>query len=176
LKKTIQEVTMKKVYVVLTAVIFVALAATAFAFGPGAGSMMGKGGYGIHRGGEMGPGLMGHGPRLDLSTEQLTAMKQIRDKFRIDTEAQRNEFIQKQMELRTVYADPKASDTAILAKQKEVDTLKQKMQDKMVQLRLEQRKIFTPEQLTKLSEATKAFANGKGRGRGFGRPGACGKM
>jgi Spy/CpxP family protein refolding chaperone len=175
LKKTKQEVTMKKVYVVLAAVMFVALAATAFAFGPGTGPMMGKGGYGIHQGGEMGPGSMGRGPRLDLSTEQLTAMKQIREKFRIDTEALRNDLIKKQVELRTIYADPKAGDAAILAKQKEVDASKQKMQDKMVQLRLEQRKIFTPEQLTKLSEATKAFANGKGRGRGFG-PGACGSM
>ena len=171
---------MKKVYVVLAAVIFVALAATAFAFGPGAGPMMGKGGYGIHQGGEMGPGPMGRGPKLDLSTEQLTAMKQLREKFRIDTEALRNDLIQKQIELKKVYTDSKASDAAILAKQKEVDTLRQKMHDKMVQLRLEQRKIFTPEQLTKLSEATKNFANGKGRGRGFGGrgfgPGACGSM
>jgi Spy/CpxP family protein refolding chaperone len=175
LKKTKQEVTMKKVYVVLAAVIFVALAATAFAFGPGAGSMMGKGGYGIHQGGEMGPGLMGRGPRLDLSTEQLTAMKQLREKFRVDTEALRNDLIQKGIELRKVYADPKAGDAAILAKQKEVNALRQKMQDKMVQLRLEQRKIFTPEQLTKLSESAQAFGNGRGRGRGFG-PGACGNM
>ncbi len=171
---------MKKVYVVLTAVIFVALAVTAFAFGPGAGSMMGKDGYGIHRDGEMGPGPMGRGPKLDLSTEQIAAMKQIREKYRVDTEALRNDLIQKQVELKTVYADPKASDAAILAKQKEVDTLKQKMQAKMVQLRLEQRKIFTPEQLTKMGEAAQAFGNGKGRGKGFGGrgfgPGACGKM
>jgi Spy/CpxP family protein refolding chaperone len=175
LKKTKQEVTMKKVYVVLAAVVFVALAATAFAFGPGAGSMMGKGGYGVHRGGEMGPGFMGHGPKLDLSTEQLAAMKQIREKYRVDTETVRNDFIQRQVELRTVYADPKASDASILAKQKEVNALRQKMQDKMVQLRLEQRKIFTPEQLTKMSEGAQNFGNGRGRGRGFG-PGACGGM
>lgn len=171
---------MKKMYVVLTAVIFVALATSVFAFGPGAGSLNDNAGYGIHRGAEMGPGFMGRGAKLDLSSEQLAAMKQIREKFRIDTEALRNDLIKKQVELRTIYADPKAGDAAILAKQKEVDALKQKMQDKMVQLRLEQRKIFTPEQLTKLSEAIKVFANGKGRGRGFGSrgfgPGACGRM
>jgi Spy/CpxP family protein refolding chaperone len=175
LKKTKQEVTMKKVYVVLAAVIFVALAATAFAFGPGAGSMMGKGDCGMRQGGEMGPGPMGRGLKLDLSTEQLTAMKQLREKFRIDTEALRNDCIQKQVELKKVYADPKAGDAAILAKQKEVDTLKQKMHDKMVQLRLEQRKVFTPEQLTKMSEAAQNFGSGRGHGRGFG-PGACGRM
>jgi Spy/CpxP family protein refolding chaperone len=87
----------------------------------------------------------------------------------------RNDFIQRQVELRTVYADPKASDASILAKQKEVNALRQKMQDKMVQLRLEQRKIFTPEQLTKMSEGAQNFGNGRGRGRGFG-PGACGGM
>ena len=170
---------MKKVYVVLAIVMFVALAATAFAFGPGTGSMTGKG-YGIHRGGEIGPGPMGRGLKLDLSTEQLTAMKQLREKFRVDTEALRNDLIQKQVELKKVYADPKASDAAILAKQKEVNALRQKMQDKMVELRLEQRKIFTPEQLTKMSEAAQNFGNGKGRGKGFGSrgfgPGACGRM
>jgi Spy/CpxP family protein refolding chaperone len=102
-------------------------------------------------------------------------MKQLREKYRIDTEALRNDFIQKQVELRTVYADPKASDASILAKQKEVNALKQKMQDKMVQFRLEERKIFTPEQLTKLGEAAQNFGNGRGRGRGFGS-GACGRM
>lgn len=171
---------MKKLYVVLAGVFFVALAATAFAFGPGGAAMMAKGGYGVHRGGEMGPGHMGHGLKLDLSSEQLAAMKQIREKYRIDTEALRNECIQKNVELKTVYADPNASDAAILAKQKEVDTLKQKMQTKMVQLRLEQRTIFTPEQLTKMGEAAQDFGNGKGRGKGFGSrgfgPGACGRM
>ena len=171
---------MKKVYIVLAGVFFVALATSVFAFGPGGAAMMGKGGFGVHRGGEMGPGPMGNGPKLDLSTEQLTAMKQIREKHRVDTEALRNEFIQKRIELRTVYADPNASDAAILAKQKEVDTLKQKMQAKMVQLRLEQRKIFTPEQLKKMGEAAQAFGNGKGRGKRFGSrgfgPGACGRM
>jgi Spy/CpxP family protein refolding chaperone len=171
---------MKKLYVVLAGVFFVALAATAFAFGPGGTAMMGKGGYGVHRGGEMDPGFMGHGPKLDLSTEQLAAMKQIREKYRVDTEALRNECIQKNVELKTVYADPNANDAAILAKQKEVDTLQQKMQAKMVQLRLEQRKIFTPEQLKKMGEAAQEFGNGKGRGKGFGGrgfgPGACGKM
>jgi Spy/CpxP family protein refolding chaperone len=175
LKKTTKEVTMKKVYVVIMAVFFVALTTAVFAFGPGGASMMGKGGYGLHRDGEMGPGSMGYGSKLGLSTEQLTAMKQIREKYRVDTEALRNDFIQKQVELKTVYADPRASDTSILTKQKEVDTLKQKMQDKMVQSRLEQRKIFTPEQLTKLGEAAQGFGNGRGHGKGFG-PGACGRM
>jgi len=41
--------------------------------------MMGKGGYGIHRGGEMGPGHMGRGLGLDLSSEQACRDEQIRE-------------------------------------------------------------------------------------------------
>jgi len=87
---------MKKVYVVLAAVIFGALAVTAFAFGPGSGPMMGKGGYSA----EMGPGFMGHGPKLDLSSwTTLLPMKQLREKYRTDTQALRDAMIQKQAEL-----------------------------------------------------------------------------
>jgi Spy/CpxP family protein refolding chaperone len=171
LKKTPKEVTMKKVYVVFVAVFFVALATTVFAFGPG----IGKGTYGFHRGGEIGPGPIGYGSRLDLSKDQRDTMKQLMEKYRVDTQALRDELIQKRTDLRTAFADPKASDAAILAKQKEVNALMQKMQDKMVQLRLEQRKVFTPEQLAKLGEAGQG-RHGKGFGdRGFG-PGACGRM
>jgi Spy/CpxP family protein refolding chaperone len=169
---------MKKVYVVLAVVMFVALATTVFAFGPGPG-IMGKDGNGFHRGGDMGLGPMGFGSRLDLSSEQRAAMQQLMEKYRVDTQTLRDELIQKRTDLRAAYADPKASDAAILARQKEANTLMQKMRDKMVQLKLEQRKIFTPEQLVKMSEAAQQ-RQGKGPGRGFGGrgfgPGACGRM
>ena len=165
---------MKKMHVILVAVLFVALTTTAFAFGPGSG-FMGRGGYGRDQG-----GVAGNIAGLNLSKEQTDKMWQLREKFHNDTQALRYELFQKRMELKAVYADPKADDATILAKQKEFNAQKQKMQDKMVQFKLEQRKIFTPEQLTKLGEA----GVGPGAGRGFGRasghggfgPGACGGM
>jgi len=169
---------MKKVYILLVTVLFVALSATAFAFGPGFGST-GKGGYGMYK-----ADVGGFGAGLNLSKDQLDKMWKLREKHRTDTQATRYEMFQKNMELRRMYADPKADDTAILAKQKEVNTLRQKLQDKMTEFKLEQRKILTPEQLTKLNEAMKNFGYRKvprrhaGRdfgGRGFG-PGACGVM
>ncbi|MBA4390459.1 MAG: hypothetical protein C0399_05930 [Syntrophus sp. (in: bacteria)] len=165
---------MKKMHVILLAVLFVALATTAFAFGPGAG-FMGRGGYGPDHG-----GAIGNVAGLNLSKEQTDKMWKLREKFYNDTQALRYELFQKRVELKTVYADSKADDAAILAKQKEFDAQKQKMQDKMVQFKLEQRKIFTPEQLTKLSEAGTGPGTMKGFGRasghrGFG-PGACGGM
>jgi Spy/CpxP family protein refolding chaperone len=116
---------MKKVYVVLVAVFFVALSTTAFAFGPGFGPMD-RGGCGMYQ-----AYARGFGAGLNLSKNQLDKMWELGEKHRTDTQATRREMFQKNMELRTMYTDPKADDAAILAKQKEVNALRQKLQDKM---------------------------------------------
>ncbi len=165
---------MKKVYIVSTVVFFLALSTTVFAFGPGAG-FMGKGEYGFHR--EGGKALAAY---LDLSKDQIDELSQLRQKNRTDTQGLRSDLLQKRMELKMVYADPSATDAAILTKQKEVDTLKQKLQDKMTQLKLEERKIFTTEQLTKLGKAAQNLKNRRDRMKDFSkrgiRPGAWGRM
>ncbi len=147
---------MKKFLVVLTAVLLVALATSVFAMGPGAGP---------------GPGPKG----FDLSKDQQDKMWQLREKFNSDTSALRYEMFQKRRELRDLYADPKATDAAILAKDKEVNTLKQKMHDKMVRFKLDQRKIFTSEQLQKFAEmGGHGFGGPRGMGRGGFGPRGCG--
>lgn len=134
---------MKKVFGIIIAVLFIAITTAAFAAGPG--------GYG---------GGMGGFGGVNLSKEQQGQMWQLREKFNNDTSALRYELFQKRAELRTLFADPKATDAAILAKEKEVNALRQKMHDRMVRFKLDQRKILTPEQL-------KQFGN-RGQGRGFG--------
>lgn len=156
---------MKKMHVGMLVVLFVALAATVFAFGPGSGPA----GYG----GAGGPGFM----HLNLSKEQTDKIWQLKEKQRNETSAIRYELFQKKNELRSLYANPGADDAAILAKQKEVNALRTKLQDKMVQFRLDERKILTPEQLKQVNESGRGFGFG-GRGfggRGFG-PGACGRI
>jgi len=147
---------MKKVLGVVVAVLFIAMASTVFAIGPGG---------------------FGYGPKgVDLSKEQMDKMWQIREKFNTETSSLRYELFQKRNELRTLYSDPKASDAAILAKEKEVDTLRQKMHDKMVRFKLDQRKVYTPEQLQRLADRGPGRGLGGGRG-GFGGgrgPGPCG--
>ncbi|MDD3538386.1 MAG: periplasmic heavy metal sensor [Eubacteriales bacterium] len=157
---------MKKVLGILVAVIFVAMATTVFAIGPA--------GFG---GGPKGPGV-------DLSKEQTGKMWQLRETFNTETSSLRYELFQKRNDLRTLYADPKATDAAILAKEKEVDTLRQKMHDKMVRFKLDQRKVYTPEQLKKLAHTgygpgRGGFGGGFGGGRGgFGGRGSgtCGRF
>ena len=124
---------MKKFYGVVVAVFLVFFATSVFAVGPGAG--------------------YGAGPRgIDLSKDQQDKMWQLKEKFNNDTSALRYEMFQKRTELRTLFADPKATEAQILAKEKEVNALMQKMHDRMIRFKLDQRKIYTPEQLKQLAD------------------------
>lgn len=143
---------MKKFYGLVAAVFLLLFATSVFAFGPG-------GGYGMGPGGGYGAGHWG----VNLSKDQQDKMWQLREKFNSDTSALRYEMFQKRGELRTLLADPNATDAAILAKEKEVNTLRQKMHDRMARFKLEQRKIYTPEQLKQFSQRG---AGGCGFGQG----------
>lgn len=151
---------MKKWLVGLMAVMIVVAATGAFAFGPG-----GRGGCGAYGGGfgpDGGPGAFG---RLDLSKEQFDKMWQLKDKFQNETKDLRYQMYQKRLEMRKLFADPKADDAAIRAQYAEMSGLRQKLQDKRIEFKLAQRKILTAEQLQELGE-------GPAEG-GFGRGGIC---
>lgn len=162
---------MKKMHVGMLVVLFLALTATVYAFGPGQGLT----GYGPCLSGG-GPGY-GPGSNLNLSKEQTDKMWQLKERQRNETSAMRYELFQKKNELRSLYTNPGADDAAILAKQKEVNALRTKLQDKMVQFKLDQRKILTPEQLKQLNESGRGFGFGRRgfSGKGFG-PGPCGRV
>ncbi|MCX5804823.1 MAG: Spy/CpxP family protein refolding chaperone [Proteobacteria bacterium] len=153
---------MKRWHVGIMVVLFLALTTTVFAFGHKGG--FGPGGCGGQGAGFEGPMGMGMAANLNLSKEQIEKMWLTKEKFHNDTQKLRYELFQKRIELKSLYADPKADEATLLAKQKELNTLRQSMQDKMTQMRLEQRKILTPEQIKKLSETS--------YGPGFGRKGA----
>lgn len=159
---------MKKVLGIITVIMFLAVATAALAIGPGTG-----GGFGG------GPKGYGPGAGVNLSKEQMDKMWQLKEKFNNETSSLRYELFQKRGELRVLYADPKATDGAILAKEKEVNTLRQKMHDRMVQFKLEQRKVYTPDQLKTLADKGygKGFGGGYHRGSrgGFGG-GPCGRF
>ncbi len=159
---------MKKWYAGIMAVLFLAITTSVFAFGHGPGRC---------KGGEAGfRSPMGMAANLNLSKEQTEKMWKLKEAFRNDTQKIRYELFQKRIELKAIYADPKMDDATILAKQKELNNLRQNMQDKMVQMRLEQRKLLTQEQIKKLGEMTYGPGFNKmggkggpaGRGTGFG--------
>jgi Spy/CpxP family protein refolding chaperone len=170
----------RKWLAVMLVALLVGLAGTVLAFGPGHG----RGGYGCPGGGPGmgagfgGPGMgggfgggLGHMAALNLSKEQSEKLWQINEKFHADTASLRFEMFQKGQEMRKLFADPKAEEATLAAKQKDLSALRQKVQDKKVQMRLEQRKVLTAEQIQKLGEAPSGRGFGaKGRGQGINCP------
>jgi Spy/CpxP family protein refolding chaperone len=95
------------------------------------------------------------GSYLNFSQEQRDKMRELRDRFFTDTHDLRYDIRQKRVEVQKLFTDPKADDAALLAKQRELNILKQKLMDMKAQMKIEWRKILTPEQIQKLDRMPK---------------------
>ena len=116
----------------------------------------------------------GQGKRLNLTAEQKTKLQELRRKFIKETAQLRGELVTKRLELKSLWTDPKADSKAILAKERELRDLKNRMKDKIIQNKLEFRNSLTPEQIEKLGRmGGRGFGHGFGMGhsRGMGRQG-----
>jgi len=89
---------------------------------------------------------------LNLSDEQLAKMKELRNRFHNETRDLRYSLAIKRLEMRKLFTDPKTDDAQLLAKQKEISKLRQQLWDKKAQMKIEWRKILTPEQIAKLDK------------------------
>ncbi|MGD0236737.1 MAG: Spy/CpxP family protein refolding chaperone [Syntrophorhabdales bacterium] len=171
---------MKKLYVVVALLALMTLANASLAVGPGTDADTGPGKAGGGPDWQGGPGAGFHGgyagygrwaSDLNLTKEQQDKLTALRKKQREEIKPLRDQMYQKRKEMRDLYANPATDGATIIAKQKELNALQQRMQDKTVQLRLEQRKVFTPDQLTKLKEMPygrgRGGCGGYGRGRGY---------
>ena len=99
-------------------------------------------------------GFAGHGGRLAaylrLSPEQKDKMRALKNSYRSETKDLRYDLAAKRLEMRKLFTDPKAEEAALLAKQKEVNGLREQLAEKRSLRKLEWRKILTPEQIAKL--------------------------
>jgi Spy/CpxP family protein refolding chaperone len=143
---------MKKLFVVMIAVFFVALATVVFSAptdqAPSAmAPALDHGFSGMHHGGPFHKGFRSY---LKLSKEQMDKMHELRIRFFKETRDMRYELAQKKLEMKKLFTDPKTDDATLLAKEKELNALRAKFMDKMAEMKIEGRKIFTPEQLEKL--------------------------
>jgi Spy/CpxP family protein refolding chaperone len=154
----------KKAKVWMVGAALVAMSGLAVAAGPGFG-----------RGNN--PDCPGGGAydRLNLTAEQKTKMNELREKTWKDTVNLRNEMQTKRLELRTLWSNPNPDKDKIAAKQKELSALRDQLQSKMTESKLEARKFLTPEQAAELATAGgpgMGFGgHGWGRGRMGGGPG-----
>jgi Spy/CpxP family protein refolding chaperone len=166
----------KYVWMVIAALLVVSLGVAGFSYAaPGRGDRGGQGCSGQEWGPGGGDGFGpsgGHNGRgmaryLDLTKEQTDKLTDLRKKHFEEMKPVRDELFQKRQEMKQLFADPQAKEEAILAKQKEISGLHQKMSEKAMQFRLDARKVLTPEQLKKMGEFKPKFGHhGKGRCRG----------
>jgi Spy/CpxP family protein refolding chaperone len=108
----------------------------------------------------------GQGRKLNLTLEQKAKFRELRRKF-IEENAQLiGGLVAKRLELRSLWTEPKADSKAILAKERELRDLQNRMRDKIMQYKLEARNSLTPEQIEKLG-----LMRGMGHGQGMDRSG-----
>ena len=134
---------MKKFYLVLLAVLLVGLTTAVFAAPPDPGQS-GSQGFQKHH------GFHGFGPRLNLTEEQRGKMKELMTRFQADIHDLKYDVRIKGLEVRKLFTDPATDDATLLAKEKELNGLKLKLMDKKAEMKVEWRKILTPEQIRML--------------------------
>jgi len=123
----------------------------------------------------------GLGPRasaaLGLTDDQQARIEALRDACAKENSPLRSPLFDKKQELRALWNEAAPDAQKIRAKQKEMAELRDQLQDRMVQCRLDQRAVLTPEQQQKLASLGQGCGGpcgGSGcEGRGHGGSG-CG--
>lgn len=133
-------------------------------YGAGPGTMFGPG-----------PHMCAMGAYLNLSREQIGKIEQIVNRSRSDSRDLRYDMIQKRIEMHRLFTDPKVGAQTLMAKEKELSGLQQRLMDSRMQTLIEVRSVLTPEQIRKLDEMP-MMMGGFGMGGGMGRGATMGGM
>jgi len=145
---------MKKLTLTLTAIaVGLLFTSQVFAWGPGRGAGVG---------GDCGYRSEAGLAKLNLTDEQKAKIEALQDANYKELKPIREKMFDKSVELRRLWLQANPDKDKITAAQKEMRSLRDTLEDKATAMRLEMRKILTPEQNEKL-------ANSRwGRGPGFG--------
>ncbi len=129
-------------------------------------------------------GSYGHGPwggmigYLNLSQDQVAKMRDIWKRYYLDTRNLRYDLMQKRIEMRKLFTDPKVDAGTLMAKQKELASIRARLMDRRAQAMIECRSLLTPEQLQRLDilmMSHRMGAMGPGMGHGMMSPGMMGR-
>jgi zinc resistance-associated protein len=113
----------------------------------------------------------GKGQGMNLTPEQAGQIFDLQEKFHADTVGLRKQMMVKEAELAVLWGAEKPDQTAIQAKQKELNVLRDQMQEKMTAMQFEVKKIAPDYDMGR--------GMGEGRGQGLGKgmgPGPGGGM
>ncbi len=107
--------------------------------------------------GEHHMGMMAHGGHhghwagfLNLTEEQKAKMKDLHMQFYTETRGFKYDLMERRIELRRLFLDPKVDAAAVMAKEREVSALRLKVADALAKLMVDCRSVLTPEQLQKI--------------------------
>ena len=112
----------------------------------------------------------------NLTSEQEKEIQELRQKHFSEVAPLREKMVSLRQALRALWSDPKADSKAIQEKTKEMSALRDQLQEKMVQFRLDARNLLTPDQIKAIGGGCgQDFgpAGGAGPGRGPGRTRGC---
>lgn len=136
-------------YVVIAGAVLLTSTA-ALAFGPGHGGYGPGGcpgpGSGMGRGARMGSGFGWRAQALGLSADQQKQVTELQSKHEADVAPLRAQIEGKRAELQALWSTPSPDRRAILAKQAEMEPLRERIQAAHVDFHLAVQKLLTPEQ------------------------------
>ncbi len=122
--------------------------------------------WGLGRGYGMGPGY-GTPAIPNLTAEQSSQIQALQKAHLDEIAPLQQELLKKRTEMRSLWSTPNPDQATITAKQKEILNLQTQLQEKGTNLRLETRKVLTPEQQAQLATFGPGFGPGMGKmGRG----------
>jgi Spy/CpxP family protein refolding chaperone len=120
-------------------------------------------GMGMGKGRGHGPGAM-----MNLTPEQGGKLFDLKEKFHADTAGLRKDLLIKRLEMKALWKAENPDQNAILAKQKEINGLRDQMTLKMVTFRLEAKKIAPQGHMGMGRHMSMGMGEGEGCGMGPG--------
>ena len=100
-----------------------------------------------------------HPHGFNFSPEQKAKMHEIRKAFWADTHDLRYDIHEKRVELKKLFTDPKVDSGTLLAKEKELNAMKQRLMDRRAEMKIEWRKVLTPVQIAMLDRPEGRFGH-----------------
>jgi zinc resistance-associated protein len=114
----------------------------------------------------------GKGQGMNLNPEQASQIFDLQEKFHADTVGLRKQMMVKEAELAALWGAEKPDQTAIQAKQKELNVLRDQMQEKMTAIQFEIKKIAPDYNMGR--GMGEGMGSGPGKGMGHGPGGGMG--
>ena len=110
----------------------------------------------------------GKGQGMNLTPEQAGQIFDLKEKFHADTAGLRKQMMVKEAELAVLWGAEKPDQTTIQAKQKELNALREQMQEKMTAIQFEVKKIAPDYDMGRGMGEGMGYGPGKGMGHGSG--------